>query len=54
MPEEDDDFIDGCEEDFEVAAISEEEQEVFALFPNGPDPELEARWRELQEMTGNG
>lgn len=44
---EDEDFLDGCDIDYAEHAISEEEQELFPLFPNGKDEALEAQWKEL-------
>lgn len=41
------DDMDGCEIDYAAEALTEEEQDLFPLFPDGPDPVKEAEWKEL-------
>lgn len=44
MPDEDDDFLDGCELDFVEAAVTDQETEFLPLFPQGAEtPNLEAK-----------
>lgn len=50
-PDEDDDFLDGCDIDFTVDPDDDETAELRTLFPQGAEtPGLEtlaAEWREL-------
>lgn len=46
MFEEDDDFIDGCDEDFIEAAVNDATVEMLPLFPDS-DPSYADRWQEL-------
>lgn len=44
---EDDDFLDGCELDYNEYAIEDSDVDLTVLFPEGKDEELERQYREL-------
>lgn len=49
MPEDDDDFLDGCDVDMTVDPDDELTQSLRPLFPDG-DPSTEDQWRDLEAL----
>lgn len=47
MSEELDDFIDACDVDYNDHALAEDDVDLFVLFPDGKDEELERAYKEL-------
>lgn len=41
------DNIDGCEVDFDSDPVSDDDLDLFVLFPDGPDDKLEKEYKEL-------
>lgn len=46
---EDDDFLDGCDEDFTLDPVDDETAELLPLFPDS-DPSYADRWREVFDV----
>ena len=50
----DDDFLDGCDVDFNEDPLPEEHQELYPLFAGVPDDEVEVHAAKLRELADAG